>query len=204
RRHTRFSRDWSSDVCSSDLYRAHASSTSKGLTTVTTSQGQLTHYEFGLKAGRYVVTSVKGAGCPSCLPTGLRAQYDAGGRLKSVNGLSLNYLPQGRLGALASRHGWPGLRLFFNRSGQRHAWQSELTGQEDIRFDKLGRPVLRQFANGDQWRFHYDDLHRPIQVEQSQVGGAAPTRIALTWQGRLLNTVQHPNETETLQYDRQG
>lgn len=185
-------------------YQAHGSPKSKGLTTVTTAQGHLTHYEFALTAGRYVVTSVKGAGCPACLPTGLRAQYDAGGRLLSINGLSLNYLPEGRLGALASPRGWPGLRLFFNASGQRHAWQSELTGQEDIRFDQRGRPALRHFANGDQWRFHYDDLHRPIKVEQSQAGGHPPTRISLTWQGARLHTVQHPNETETLQYDRHG
>jgi RHS repeat-associated protein len=173
-----------------------------GLTRVRAAAGA-TDFHTALRAGRMVLLSVEGAGCPGCAAPGLHADYDAGGRLTRLNGLHLARHENGAVASLRdSDGGWPGLSLSFDPQGRLAAWSSAATGKETWRRDAAGRLAERRYANGDVWRYTYDEAGRPVEIIARAMAGALRTSIG--WRGGQPARIDHPHESETRRYDSQG
>lgn len=162
------------------------------------------------------LVAVTGAPCPGCAPPGLDARHDAHGRLAAINGVQLQRDADGRLQTVAvPTGGWPGLRLHYNLLGQRHAWESALTGARSVSFLPNGLPAAVQHADGGEQRMHHDRQGRPVRLEHvaAPMPGAdtdgsalAPERrrTRLQWHGRHLVHVTNGHESEWRQYDPEG
>ncbi|WP_026068188.1 DUF6531 domain-containing protein [Pusillimonas noertemannii] len=184
-------------------YERPASAGQKGLTVVEGADGRQTRLEFGLHAGRHRLLQVSGAPCPGCAAPGSAAGYDEQGRLQWLNGSAIVRNASGTMQRLVPHApGWPGLYFDFDAQGRRKAWHAASSGTEETRFDSLGRPALRRFANGDEWHYHYDEHARPIRVMARNRRATLLTRLA--WQGNRLAAVRHPQENEWLRYDPHG
>lgn len=184
-------------------YPRPASGQDDGLTLVESADGRQTRFEFGLRAGRYRLLGVDGAPCPGCAAPGSRAVYDGQGRLQQLNGSRMLRSASGELRHLfPEAPGWPGLILDFDEKGRREAWHAAVSGSEKMVFDDRGRPIQRLFANGDEWRYFYDEHGRPARITARNDEASLITR--LSWNGRRLAAIRHPNENETRRYDGFG
>ncbi|ARP79464.1 hypothetical protein CAL12_00580 [Bordetella genomosp. 8] len=176
-----------------------------GLTRVHGPSGA-TDFHTAIRGGRPVLLRVEGAGCPGCAAPGLHAEYDAHGNATRVNELRFIRAADGRLLHLrASRSGWAGLSLTFDAAhpgAPLAAWSSDATGQETRRHDSHGRVTERRYANGDIWRYAYDDDGRPVEVIMHSAAGALRTVVA--WHGATPTSIVHPHERETRRHDGQG
>lgn len=174
-----------------------------GHTRVRQASGQIGDFHFSILGGRYALLSVEGAGCPACTTPGTQAQYDSRGRLITINGTHITRDQNGQIERITPQaSGWPGLALHMDALGRRSAWQSSLTGLTQTRYDRYHRPASLRYANGDALTIGYDATHRPIRVDARHGEQTVSTR--LTWQGRRLSGIQHPEENETRRYDTQG
>jgi RHS repeat-associated protein len=185
-------------------YDRALSATQPGTTTVTSGhEQQQTRFTTLSRHGQHRLVSVDGALCPGCTSPGSHASYDAQGRLVALNTLALKRDDKGVLREVhVPASGWPGLIMRYTNRGLRQDWQSTLTGREQISYDLYGRPVRRQFANGDHVLYSYDTKGRPITQIEQRAGVRQLTR--LSWQGNNPVLIQHPHETETRNYDSQG
>jgi RHS repeat-associated protein len=184
-----------------------------GLTRVHGNAGT-TDFHTAIRGGQAVLLGVNGTGCPGCAAPGLRADYDARGRLTRLNGVHLTRTASGALTGLRDTgSGWPGLSLSFalpgtpdarsgSGSGQLVAWASDATGTETRRWDNAGRVMERRYANGDVWRHAHDGDGRPIEIIMRSAAGAL--RTAITWRGAVPARVEHPHEHETRRHDDHG
>lgn len=184
-------------------YRHAPAGQHAGLTVVTDAQEQPTYFHTAVRGGRYVLTSVEGAGCPGCAAPGTRADYDDNGRLIAVNGTRVQRTRTGAIHTLfPARSGWPDLSMRYNPSGLRDQWHSAVTGTEQVSYDPVGLPVERRFANGDTAFIKYDIQQRPVMIRDTHAGKQATTR--LHWHGHRLSRIEHPAETETRRHDDAG
>lgn len=181
-------------------YPQPASATQDGLTVVHGGTAQSTRFRIGLRGGRHVLLESGGPACPGCPPSGQRAAYDSHGRLIRLNDTVLARDAHGRLRSVAPHApGWPGLVLHYHAGERRHAWSSELTGQEILHYTPAGLPRQRIFANGDGTRYDYDGQGRPLRI--THTSGALSDATTLAWKGAVPLRIQHPHETETRAYD---
>ena len=184
-------------------YLRRATPRQTGLTVVTNARHQDTHFETSIKGGRYVLTSVKGAGCPGCAAADSTASYDHEGRLIAVNGTRLQRDARGRVRKLQPHaSGWPGLVLHYEADGGNSAWHSDATGDERTVYNSLSLPVQRVWANADSVQYHYDARRRPVRLVESNKNGTHET--TLRWRGNRLMHIGHPHESESRLYDRRG
>jgi RHS repeat-associated protein len=175
-----------------------------GLTRVRSAAG-VTDFHTALRGGRAVLLGVEGAGCPGCAAPGMRADYDAHGRLQRLNGVHLERDADGALTRLRDREsGWPGLSLSFDAQGRLAAWSSDATGREARRHGRTGAGTFeeRRYANGDVGRHAYDSAGRPVEIIASSSAGALRTVVA--WRGASPVRVDHPHERETRRHDARG
>ena len=161
------------------------------------------------------LAAVTGAPCPACAPPGLQARHDASSRLAAVNGVQLQRDAAGRLQEVAvPASGWPGLRLHYNLLGQRHAWESTLTGRRSVSFLPNGLPSTVQHAGGSLQQIHHDRQGRPVRIDNtaSPLTGSPPAQgsiaerrqTRLQWQGRHLAHVTNGHESEWRRYNADG
>lgn len=184
-------------------YARSASARHPGLTVVEGADGRQTRFEFGPQAGRLRLLEVSGAPCPGCAAPGSAAGYDEHGRLQRLNNVRILRHASGAVRRLApDAPGWPWLAFEFDTQGRRKAWLTALSGAENTVFDDRGRPVLRRFANGDAWRYHYDRQGRPTRITARNQRAARATR--LSWDGKRLAAIRHPQENEFRRHDAQG
>jgi len=184
-----------------------------GVTRVETAAGT-TLLHTAQVAGRYLLRSVEGPGCPGCAEPGSRADYDDQGRLARINGLAIERDAQGGIAALAREDGgWPGLRLRYGavaRTGPASgstlvAWSARAGGERRV-LDAAGRTRLRLHEGGDRWRYRHDARGRPTQVRAETRRAQAPAlTLGFAWDaaGRLA-AAAHPHESEYRRYDAQG
>src|SRR5690606_15416 len=136
-----------------------------------------TRFKFGLHAGRLRLLQVSGAPCPGCAAPGSAAAYDEHGRLRRLNSARILRYATGEVRRFTpDAPGWPGLSFDFDTLGRRQAWRTPQSGTETTSFDDHGRPVLRRFANGDAWRYQYDEAGRPIRITARNRQAALITR----------------------------
>ncbi|PLC55633.1 hypothetical protein CR155_00830 [Pollutimonas nitritireducens] len=184
-------------------YVRQATTQQTGLTVVTNADQQETRFETAINGGRFVLTSVTGAGCTGCAPVGSTARYDQDGRLTTINGTRLARDAAGRILRLApQRSGWPELALHYDSRGLRSAWHSNSTGTERILYNTDSLPAQRIWANADSVHYQYDALRRPIRLLETNKNGTLKT--TLRWRADRLTHIRHPNETESRRYDRAG
>lgn len=176
-----------------------------GLTRVRSRAGS-TDFHIVVRGGRPVLLRVEGDGCPGCAAAGLRADYDARGRLIRLDGLHLaRDANGGLLGLRDAGSGWPGLSLSFDAlrpRGPLLAWSSDATGRETRRRDAAGRVMERRYANGDVWRHAYDDAGRPVEIIMRSADAAL--RSAIAWKGDRPVRIDHPHERESRRHDARG
>jgi len=190
-------------------YLRTASATRDGVTLVDGPTGQ-TRFTITLRGGQPRLRAVEGAACPGCAAPGIKASYDAQGRLLSVNDTRITRDVSGRPIALEPQApGWPGLRMTFSATGMRRQWQSTLTGTETMQDHVATRTAVRQFANGDRMDVLYDVRDRPVRIRESRGSPqAASKRDAITtnlqWRDAHLSCLQHPFATEVYRYDVNG
>lgn len=174
-----------------------------GITLVDGAGGGRTRFEYVRQAGRYALLKVDGAPCPGCAPPGTRAGYGKRGLLERINGARIRRDAAGRLLNLQPRApGWPGLGFEFDSQGRRNAWHADATGKETAAFDKQGRVIRRRFANGDEWRYAYDEHGRPARITARNRNDTQITQ--LRWAGNRLASIHHPQEHEQRRYDAHG
>lgn len=184
-------------------YQQSPSAHQAGLTAVSDEHGKKTYFHTAIKGGRYVLTSVQGAGCFGCAAPGTQADYDEQGRLVNVNRTRIERTESGAIRTLyPAQSGWPELTLSYNTDGLRDHWGSAVTGAEQIQYDAQGLPVGRHFANGDTAAVEYDVQHRPVKVQEKH--GEAQATTQLSWYGHRLIRIEHPAETESRRYDDAG
>lgn len=185
------------------VYPRLATPQQEGLTVVTDGAQQQTRFETAIRGGRHVLMRITGAGCPGCAAPGSQADYDEQGRLLDMNGTQVVRDVGGairRLEPLA--YGWPELAFNYQSDGHRASWHSAITGTERITYNALSQPSQRLWANGDSVGYEYDAQRRPIRLTEKNAHHTQDS--TLQWRGGLLVRIDHPNETETRQYDGQG
>lgn len=174
-----------------------------GHTRVHQASGQTTDFRFSTTDARHALLSVQGAQCPACAMTGTLARYDTQGRMIEINGTRIARDETGQIKRVTPQtSGWTGLTLHYDPLGRRIAWQSTLTGLTRTDYDRHHRPTTLRYANGDSLAIRYDPTHRPVRLDARHSEQTVSTR--LTWQGRRLSHIQHPEENETRHYDAQG
>ncbi|MCI2808207.1 phospholipase effector Tle1 domain-containing protein [Eoetvoesiella caeni] len=180
-------------------YVRTASVRQSGLTIVHGEQGRTTRFRVAQQGGRHVLLGVEGAPCPGCAAPGTQASYDVRGRLIQVNGMLIRRHPQGGIRQLVpAAAGWPGLVLDYSESGLRTSWRSAATGTERAIYGARGQLLRRVFANDDRWDYRHDAAGRLVAV----AAGNAQPEARLSWHGQNLLRIEHPNETDTRQYDQ--
>ena len=180
----------------------------RGMTRVTDGSGHDTTFVWRQIHGRYRLESAQGYGCLGCPAPGLRAAYEKDGRLASINGLHIARHPNGMPSRLSLPDGlWPGLQLHYDGRGLPTFWRSALTGDQSIRYNSLGQPVVQTFANGVRWSYEYDSRHRLRALRETTTpapgakgahtlsGSAVATTIRYMQEGSF--SLVHPNETRT-------
>jgi len=179
-------------------YRRTTTATRHGVTVVESPAGQ-TRFTIALHAGHLRLVSVQGAACPGCAAPGTQASYDAQGRLLSLNQTRLERDPGGQLkGITPYAPGWPGLHIRFSASGAQRAWESTLTGKEQLHMHSQTRSATRQFANQDRMVIAHDAQGLPVRITESRGLDTARDSVItrLQWQGQHLACLQHPHATE--------
>ncbi|MFA5520844.1 MAG: DUF2235 domain-containing protein [Castellaniella sp.] len=188
-------------------YRRTPDGSQPGLTIVSDARGRQTRFHTAQRGRRHVLLEVDGAGCPGCAAPGIRARYDARGRLLSLGGTTLLRDTHGRIrGLQASDGGWPGLRMHFDDNGRMQAWHSTVTGTLHLDRDARGRVTTHRHANGDTLALARDARHRPVRIDESH--GDAQTTTRLIWGNNRhdghLRAIHHPNERQSITRDRRG
>lgn len=147
-----------------------------------------------LELGYGTDTATEGAG----------VRRDARGRLAALDGLRIDRAPDGRIRRLGrAQGGWPGLRLDYDEAGRRTGWFSALTGATGAAYAPDGRLLRLSYANGDRLDLQFDATGRPAGLRHTGPG-KAEVPITLGWHGRRLRRLEHPAETEYLDYDDEG
>lgn len=182
-------------------YIRTASENQPGLTEVTNTQGLRTRFKFTVREGRYSLLKVDGAPCAACPALGAWDSAHNGFPRWNRPGLTAS-TTEGLQQLYPGAAGWPALRMDYDRHGLRTAWHSSLTGTETVQFDKVGRPLRRVFANGNQWHYAYDRLGRPRILTTHNTESTQSTR--LYWRQSKLTRIQHPHEEEIRHYDQNG
>ena len=173
-------------------YLHSARGTTRGLTRVHSSDGQRRDVRFELGNGAYRRVD--------------DADYDAAGRLIAAAALQMYRTPKGELASVAPHEaGWPGLML-RRLSGPLFglSWSTHRIGQTTFLADAYGRPTQMRHANGDTVQVVYGPQGQVERIVET--GGSPPrqTTTLLRWRARQLVQIEHPEETETRQYDAAG
>lgn len=183
-------------------YERKATAKQAGLTVVNQADGRQTRITFQQQGSRYVLADVSGASCAGCPAPGTYAPTSHG-RIRNVHRNTIAYTPDGRLASMRPfAPGWPGLHLEFDAQGRRTSWQAKATGRETATFDAAGQLQLRQFQNGDGWRYDYDRQGRPRRIVMQGKDLKHTTRLG--WNHDQLISVRHPHESEKRLYDSLG
>jgi YD repeat-containing protein len=173
-----------------------------GVTRIHSVQG-FTEIYWARRGPRYVVTHVRGDGCPGCPTAGLTASYDAAGRVIGLNRLQMERGADGLLKKLRTDTlGWPGLQLGFGTDGRLSWWTSAVTGREIRKRDESGHVTERRFANGDVWRYAYNARGKPVEMIGQSAGKSLRTTIA--WRNEQAVLVKHPHEIDQRRHDSAG
>lgn len=185
------------------LQPAEAHRTGMQLQTIVTSHRGRTRFDIGITPAGYRLRSAQGAGCPGCpAPVG-PIGYDAQNRIDSIAGLSLRRDAAGSIvGLTASLPGWPGLDIRYTADGRLLGWRSDPTGQESWQTSGDSRMLLRRFANGDEWRYRYDQAQRLTRFEVRKAEGDW-TAARIDWHRDGYPTrLRHPHETTSWHVSR--
>lgn len=135
----------------------------------------------------------------------IRAEYDARGRLLRLGEIRLERAADGSLRGLTLHEaGWPGLRFRQEPEAARLVWHSNSTGATSLEADAIGRPVRLQYASGHTVLLTHDAQGRPVRLEHVAPDAGRRIRTRLQWHGLRLQRIEHPHETETLEYDEHG
>ena len=174
-----------------------------GFTEVMDADGQTTRLMWRRQHGQDLLESVTGNGCLGCPAPGLSAAYDVQGRLTAINGLIIRRRPDGSPAYLYQPKGfWPDLGLLYDNRGLLTAWESSLTGRQDISYDEWRRPTAQGFANGTRWEYTYDGQGRLTTQREigsrhdaiaNQSSKPVITRLHYAPDGSV--SLEHPNET---------
>ena len=177
-------------------YVSQASPLNRGFTIIRDGDNHATKFTLRMLQDRYVLEAVDGHGCAGCPAPGLRAEYDAQGRLLRFNHLRLIRNARGvPINLQINDAGWPDLSLRYDDHGRLVAWASALTGSQRIDYTADGQPTLQTFANGTRWSYRYDARQRIVALDETQAHGpAVQTRLQYYDDGAML--LHHPNEQQ--------
>ena len=121
--------------------------------------------------------------------------------------------------------GWPGLRLWFDASGQLTRWHSRSVAPERYEYkapnnsqsllarhhqaSHVERPashshlVSRKFGEQDLWRWEFDLFGRVRSLE-ARSKFARPIDVQVAWRGSYPAVIAHPEETQHWRLNSQG
>lgn len=177
-------------------YPSLASPFKRGVTIIRDGNDNVTKFTLRMLQDRYVLEAVDGYGCAGCPAPGLRAEYDAQGRLLRLNHLRLTRNAQGMpIRLRIGNTGWPDLSLRYDDHGRLTAWASALTGSQHIRYASSGQPVLQAFANGTRWSYRYDGRQRIVAMDEALAQGPA-VQTRLQYRDDSVVLLDHPNERQ--------
>ncbi|NYT37910.1 hypothetical protein ERD78_13595 [Allopusillimonas soli] len=111
---------------------------------------------------------------------------------------------QGMLRVAPGWPGWPGLAWHMDHAGRARAWESSLTGVEQLQFDQAGVLRARILANGTASRITFDAQGRPVQVTATGPAKGQTVSVDIEWRGARWTRVAHPREIETRTHDAAG
>jgi RHS repeat-associated protein len=187
-------------------YISSPTTTRPGQTRVSGPHGRRTQFHIALTPRGHRVVRVIHRDCTACEIRQGSARYDAHGRATRINGIQIERDATGATRTLRwgrTARGWPHLVMHFDRTGRRTAWETPLTGSEQMHYHRDGIPRLQRFANGDSRRIDVDAQRRPTRITQTRHDGQDDI-ADLRWHGRRLQQIRHAGETETRRHDRHG